>query len=501
MKYIIAITINNKEREIDMLDRTPHVFISYSWTTEVFKQSVKELATRLMHDGVDVKLDIWDLKDGQDKYAYMEQCVNNPDIDKVLIICDKGYAEKADSRQGGVGDETTIISPKVYSDVEQEKFIPVIMERDENGEPYMPAYIKSRMYKDLTGDNYSKGYESLLRNIYEQPVERKPELGEKPSWLDKEEPVALFPVKEAERRVSSKDLGGLKSVAAQDFIDVYLESMKGFYKRKFNSEEYLNDFRVLKEYRDVFLDYIKRVAGTMEHFGEFMADTFEKMYNTLYNVQTFVPGACSCGYDEFDIFKLHIWELFVCTTTYMLHVEAYKDINELLVHTYFLRISPLGSEVRPVSYEAFRFHSKVLEERIKPAMSGELSNKLTLMGHYLCTEREYLPIYSGKKLAEADLFLYQVYNGLNIDELTEFCAWFPTCYVYAEQNGSIWKKLKSKRFCEKIMPVFGVDNINDLKERISKCKYDSEMRYSGGYAIPAPAISAYIKLEEIAVLP
>ena len=224
MKYIIAITIN-KGREIDMLDRTPHVFISYSWTTEVFKQSVKELATRLMHDGVDVKLDIWDLKDGQDKYAYMEQCVNNPDIDKVLIICDKGYAEKADSRQSGVGDETTIISPKVYSDVEQEKFIPVIMKRDENGEPYMPAYLKSRMYTDLTGDNYSKGYESLLRNIYEQPVERKPELREKPSWLEEEEPLALFPVKEAERRVSSIDLGVLKSVVAQDFIDVYLEAM------------------------------------------------------------------------------------------------------------------------------------------------------------------------------------------------------------------------------------------------------------------------------------
>ncbi|MGN0317986.1 MAG: hypothetical protein ACI4E1_08705 [Lachnospira sp.] len=75
--------------------------------------------------------------------------------------------------------------------------------------------------------------------------------------MDEEEPLALFPVKEAERRVSSIHLGSLKSVALQDFIDVHLESMKGFYKRKFNSEEYLNDFRVLKEYRDVFLDYIK----------------------------------------------------------------------------------------------------------------------------------------------------------------------------------------------------------------------------------------------------
>lgn len=59
-------------------------------------------------------MDIWDLKDGQDKYAFMEQCVTDPEIDRVLIICDKGYAEKADHCQGGVGDETTIISPEIY---------------------------------------------------------------------------------------------------------------------------------------------------------------------------------------------------------------------------------------------------------------------------------------------------------------------------------------------------------------------------------------------------
>lgn len=97
-----------------MLDRTPHIFISYSWATEDFQTRVKELAERLMHDGVDVRLDIWDLKDGQDKYAFMEQCVTDPEVDRVLIICDKGYAEKADHRQGGVGDETTIISPEIY---------------------------------------------------------------------------------------------------------------------------------------------------------------------------------------------------------------------------------------------------------------------------------------------------------------------------------------------------------------------------------------------------
>lgn len=483
-----------------MLDRTPQVFISYSWTTEEFKSKVKELAEKLVHDGVDVKLDIWDLKDGHDKYAFMEQCVTNPNIDRVLIICDKGYAMKADKRQGGVGDETAIISAEVYQHEKQEKFIPVIMERDEHGEPYMPTYLKSRMYKDLTGDNYSKEYEALLRNIYEKPSERKPMLGKMPTWLDEDEPAELYPVKEAKKKVEALGPEQLRMAAAQDFIDVYLDALKQFYKKNIDSEEYLNRFKAMKDYRDVFLDYVKSISTTTEHLGEFMADTFEKMYNTLYNVETFEPTACSSGYDDFDLFRVHMWELFICTTTYFLHNESYKNLNELLVHTYFLRTAPLGSEIKPSSYERFRFHSKMIEEQIKPTLETE-KNKFTLTGHYLCKEREYLPIYAGKKIAEADLFLYQIYKGLDLQELAGMYVWFPTCYVYADRYTSMWGKLKSKRYCEKIKPLFGVSTTSELIERLKKCEPDRDIRYRRGFADPAPAIMSYIKVDEIATLP
>ena len=99
-------------------DKTPKIFISYSWSSD---ELVMPLAQRLMSHGVNVVLDKWDLKEGQDKYVFMEQCVNDSDIDKVLIICDKKYAEKANNREGGVGDETAIISTEVYGKVKQEK--------------------------------------------------------------------------------------------------------------------------------------------------------------------------------------------------------------------------------------------------------------------------------------------------------------------------------------------------------------------------------------------
>ena len=88
-------------------DRIPKIFISYSWSSDAL---VLPLAERLVSHGIDVVLDKWDLKEGQDKYVFMEQCVNDPDITKVLIICDKAYATKANNRTGGVGDETVIIS-------------------------------------------------------------------------------------------------------------------------------------------------------------------------------------------------------------------------------------------------------------------------------------------------------------------------------------------------------------------------------------------------------
>src|SRR3989338_8492774 len=109
--------------------KQPKVFMSYSWTSTEHESWVLELGERLLADGVLVILDKWDLKEGQDKYAFMERMVTDKKINKVLVICDEKYRDKADSRDGGVGTETQIISKKVYDNVEQEKFIPIVKDR------------------------------------------------------------------------------------------------------------------------------------------------------------------------------------------------------------------------------------------------------------------------------------------------------------------------------------------------------------------------------------
>ena len=117
----------------------PKIFISYAWSRQKTQDDVLELATCLRQDGIDVVLDKWDFKEGYDKYALMERCVTDENINRVLIICDKAYQERADGRQGGVGDETVVISSEVYGHMQQTKFVPLIFERDEDDKPFMPA--------------------------------------------------------------------------------------------------------------------------------------------------------------------------------------------------------------------------------------------------------------------------------------------------------------------------------------------------------------------------
>lgn len=149
------------------------VFISYSWTPEENKNKTFELAKKLDKAGIEVILDQTHLKFGHDKYAFMEKMATDTTIDKVLIVCNKDYAEKANARSGGVGDESMIITPELYGKIEQTKFIPVVFEKDSQGNAYLPSYLKRILYVDLSDDtNYNKNFYSLLKQFREPIFKR-----------------------------------------------------------------------------------------------------------------------------------------------------------------------------------------------------------------------------------------------------------------------------------------------------------------------------------------
>lgn len=58
--------------------------------------------------------------------------------------------------------------------------IPIIFDRDEDGTIYVPTYLKSRFYYDLTRDNSDEEYVKLVKQIYRRQIYYKPQLGNKP---------------------------------------------------------------------------------------------------------------------------------------------------------------------------------------------------------------------------------------------------------------------------------------------------------------------------------
>lgn len=478
-------------------DEIPKIFISYAWESS---DLVLELAQRLVSHGVDVVLDKWDLKEGQDKYAFMERCVNDSEITKVLIICDKAYAQKANERTGGVGDETVIISSEIYGNTKQEKFIPIIAERDEEGQPYVPTYIKTRIYIDLSNqETYEVEYEKLLRNIYEKLQFVKPKLGKRPEWID-DAKTDFFPIKDLIRQIRGSNTDAKRRSCISRFQTEYIATLKSYYEKGANSERQYELFLNTKIIRDIFLDFVEVISETECNYAEVLADYFETMYNQLTCIKTFEPKAGSASDDDLDVFRNLMWELFICVIVFMRHTKDYSAINTMLTHTYFLETTIFGGAIKQNNYTAFRHHSRVVEERYKP--STDMKNKFTLMGDTICNQREKLPIFTSEAIAEADLFLYQVCNAYELAEgENSWCEsyWFPTCYVYAKNAPIEWMKMKSRQYCQKMMVLFGVSSLEELKSVVGKCVYNREMKYSGSWDA-APAILSYVKVEEIGTL-
>ena len=209
-----------------MLQESKKIFISYSWKPYTHKLKVIELAERLTNDGIHVILDDWDLKEGQDKYHFMEQMVNDDSVNKVLLICNKEYAQKANGKKGGVGIESLIISDEIYTQVDQTKFIPVVMEY-ENSKPCLPTFINSRIFIDLSSEEvFEENYEKLIRNIFNKPISKRPPIGKMPVHLEDENPLFL-PTAHKVNQIKNSLINGNKNslLLIKEYLNTFIQSL------------------------------------------------------------------------------------------------------------------------------------------------------------------------------------------------------------------------------------------------------------------------------------
>lgn len=419
----------------------PKVFISYSWHPEENKIRVQRLAERLMQDGVNVILDIWDLKHGHDKYVFMEQMVKDPDIKKVLVICNEDYALKADARKGGVGTESTIMSGDIYSLAEQTKFIPILMEW-KNGKACLPTFLKSRMYIDMSSnETYELGYDQLLRDIYSKPLLRKPALGKMPSYLEADEPVLLSTAREQQKLKEKIDQSSDLHTWIARYCDKIIESLDQF-KVTFSGGKTCDLIELVEKsiasmqvVNNDFIAFVDTVASNSECNGKQFVDFFEKLLQY---------------YEDKDI------ELASSTDSWHLRNDNYRFFNYEL----FLSFTAI-----------FQKHNYTLDYYKNKGYSSS-SQVAILMNNY-----------GGDKFAswvEVDILLYylSLIYGKPGDRMS---MWYPTLSIY-NRAFEILPKMASMRYFEKAKVMFGVADKDSFKTLIARTK--DELQRDAYHRIP-----------------
>jgi hypothetical protein len=160
--------------------RHPRVFISYTANKSEDREWVKNLAEKLRANGVDARIDIYHLKPGFD----LPQWMTNEIIlaDKVLLVCNRAYMEKADFRKGGVGWETMIIQGDMLAQGDnKQKYIAII--RENEVETALPIHLKSK-YALHWGSNPEIGAEPLNQLVsYLFDIDIEPDLGPVPDYV------------------------------------------------------------------------------------------------------------------------------------------------------------------------------------------------------------------------------------------------------------------------------------------------------------------------------
>lgn len=156
----------------------PQAFVSYALESDQHTIWVRTLAARLQKDGVRIILDQCDLAPGSDQFTFMERSIESSDF--VIVICTPTYAEKANSREGGVGYESMVIAGALGKKIDSRKFIPVL--RSGDWDSSRPTYLSSKWGVDLrNGPYFETQYEQLIRNLHGEPVQLPP-LGPKPEF-------------------------------------------------------------------------------------------------------------------------------------------------------------------------------------------------------------------------------------------------------------------------------------------------------------------------------
>jgi hypothetical protein len=442
---------------------TPKIFISYSWTSPTYQAFVKQLAERLMADGIDVILDIYDLKEGHDKYAFMERMVTDSTVTHVLMMCDQAYAEKADARKAGVGTESQIISKEVYDKVEQSKFIPIVCELDAEGKAHLPTFLKSRIWINFsTPEAVNENWEQLVRVLHGKPLHIKPQLGKAPAYLQ-EESVPASPAIAKFAALKQAVLLGKPAldVYRQDFLDAciqYADLLRVRQKPQVDNfgEKVLADCARLKVVRDHIIDWVLLEApiSVPDKFQHALMCLLERLL-----VVKARPAEVTSWNDAwFEAHELFVYETFLYVVAALLKASAFGVVHEVLTSHY---LQPQGvrhySEGEFATFECFWAYSETLQSVLAPPDRRLISPAAELIKRQ--ADRNDLPFESVMEAELLVLLMALITPSVN--------HWYPGTLLYASRRTfPFFNRATQHKGFERLAQVTGVKDADQLRTKI-----------------------------------
>lgn len=439
----------------------PKLFVSYSWSTQDHEAWVLRLATELREVGIDVILDKWDLKEGQDANAFMERMVTDDTIKKVVMVCDRVYVEKANNRKGGVGTETQIITPDIYAKEDQSKFVAVITEHDAEGKPYVPAYFRSRIHVDFTDETeYGSRFEQLVRWVYDQPIHPKPELGAKPAFLaDDDKKLSLATSARFRRAIDAMKSG--RDYAAAAANDYLLTVAAEFDKLRIDpdanpfDDALLSNIEAFLPYRNELIEFFSTVA--LYRDAEDMRIVIHRFFESLIPYMNRPEHITSFRPTDFDNFKFIARELFLYLVAIAVQHSRYEMAQYFLDQEYYLPGNSDYSPDKMIPFLVFDVGIESLEHR-----KARLKlNRTSLVADFLkerCTGigTEF------RHLMGADFLLYLRGEIRHNDSK----MWWPDTLVYlGHRDGpfELFARSKSTAFFNRVKGLIGVASREELE--------------------------------------
>lgn len=439
----------------------PKVFISYSWSSPEHQQWVVDLATQLRESGVDAILDKWDLKEGHDSIAFMERMVTDTDVQKVVIVSDRQYSERANDRRGGVGTETQIISPQIYAKADQDKFVVVVSEVDAEGKAFLPAYYGSRIFINLSREDiYPENFEQLVRWIFGKPLFPKPSVGKPPAYID--ETSTLLPTKaRAARTIDLVQKGSPQSEASlREYLEVLAENLEALRidtKSTPFDDAVVESISAFLPYRDEYTRVVIALArnNPTEDAIILIKRFFEAALPFCYRP----PDLGSYSTDWFDNFKFIVHELFLYTASVLLKYERFESFDYLVTGGFYVGALQEYSHAPVQSIAIFCYSLHSLEVR-----KGRLSLNRTSLHADLLQERAKVAGISFEDVMQADFVLFMRESADALKSKRDN-RWYPYTLIYLGHRTTpfeMYARARSARYFNKIVCALGVPNKSEL---------------------------------------